>query len=236
VQEEFVGKGANQGVHIHNYYDRAGVLRGQGILDPSGESNVFEFDGGGNLVNWTRYDEAGNCVMGLKGCDDPAQACEEGQPGCAQPGDPHPNDPDPDDPDPANPGTPPDDFERLPCAPNLADDLRGSEPIMVLDPHILPSPEGVEAGISNACLETVNSSPHTTCEPSVALCMDPWFVNDRCECVPGGDAPEVDQTSPNCFFVDCGDGATCDPSTGMCQTSGTSGFEFPGGVPPPPFR
>jgi len=197
---------------------------------------------GKTVCNWTDYDKYNVCNPETsKDCGDPAIACDKDQPGCKQPDREDPANEDPDPPDPGDSlTTPPDDFERLPCAPDWDRIIFGwHEPPdpTAPDPSIInPSPDSVDAGISNACLEAVNSSRHTTCVPSVAQCMDPWFVDENCECVPGGEAPLLTQASPNCRYVDCGEGATCDPATGLCQVSATSGFVFPGNVPPPPFR
>jgi hypothetical protein len=206
VAEEIAGTGVNLGSDQQRYYE-GGRLRAE-VIHENDEYTVINYDAQGKETKRTVYDQYGNC---LSNCG----------------------------PDRAGAITPPDDSEVFPCAHDWTGDLLGKpEPVDPLAPDpsiILPSPESVDAGVSNACLETVVGTRRPACEPSVAQCMDPWFVNDRCECVPGGDAPEVDQTSPNCFFVDCGDAATCDPATGLCQTS-NSGLEFPGTIPPPPFR
>jgi hypothetical protein len=165
---------------------------------------VTEYDPQGNVKKRSKYDVLGKCI---EGCEDPARMIQR-------------------------PTTPLHDHEVFPCAGDLANDLLG--PVRAFDPldlYVIPAPDSVEGGFSDACLEAVIAGRRPACPPSVALCTDPWITSDRCDCVPGANAPDPGLMSPNCAYVDCGEDATCDPETGMCQLSSSS-FVFPGVLPP----
>ena len=112
----------------------------------------------------------------------------------------------------------------------------GRMPLDPLGPYIYPDPDNPRPSPAMACIQRAvgRGSASPRCPPSVVLCLDPPPLG-QCGCA----KPDLGSPLPPrnaCERVQCGEGASCDPSTGACRSftkGGLPGAFSPGSKPLP---
>jgi hypothetical protein len=107
-----------------------------------------------------------------------------------------------------------------------------------LGPYIYPMPDSASGSPLLACVARSVGTGSTTprCPPSVAFCLEPPpFGSCGCGTPFHGGGP-IDPAREACSQIQCPDGSSCDPGTGVCRSyspSGGLGAFSPGAKPLP---
>ena len=107
-----------------------------------------------------------------------------------------------------------------------------------LGPYVYPMPDSVTTPALLACVSRSVGAGSTTprCPPSVAFCLEPPPFGS-CSCgMPSQGGGPVDPGRMACSQMQCPDGSSCDPATGVCKSyssGGGPGVFSPGAKPLP---